>query len=109
MTATPGAPRQPAQLQAVVEAIREGYRPERFILFGSFAWGHPTPDSDVDLLIIKDTEEPSQERLRKVRWAVQGRKKGLPLDILVLTLRAVGTASRRRRPLPGAHPVLHAA
>jgi len=31
--------------------IRE-YHPQRIILFGSYAYGTPTPDSDVDLLIV---------------------------------------------------------
>ncbi len=41
-----------AQLQEVVRKIVEAFDPERIILFGSFAYGNPTPDSDVDLLII---------------------------------------------------------
>ncbi|MGD0216034.1 MAG: nucleotidyltransferase domain-containing protein [Desulfobaccales bacterium] len=31
--------------------VRE-FQPERIILFGSYAYGNPTPDSDVDLLVV---------------------------------------------------------
>lgn len=34
------------------ERIAKEFQPERIILFGSYAHGHPTPDSDVDLLVI---------------------------------------------------------
>lgn len=34
------------------ERIVKEFQPERIILFGSYAHGHPTPDSDVDLLVI---------------------------------------------------------
>jgi uncharacterized protein len=78
-------PRQPEELPAVVDAIRRKYRPERIILFGSFAWGTPGPDSDVDLLIVKDTDAPPLDRGYEVRKAIQGSKHGLPMDVVVLT------------------------
>jgi len=34
------------------ERIARGFQPERIILFGSYAYGQPSPDSDVDLLVI---------------------------------------------------------
>jgi len=40
-------------LAALVKRIVEIYDPERIILFGSYAYGHPHPDSDFDLLIIR--------------------------------------------------------
>lgn len=46
-----------AQIQAVVARIVEGYAPDRIILFGSYAYGTPTGDSDLDLLIIKQNAE----------------------------------------------------
>jgi predicted nucleotidyltransferase len=32
--------------------IVQEFRPERIILFGSYADGNPTPDSDVDILVV---------------------------------------------------------
>ncbi|HUY14834.1 MAG TPA: nucleotidyltransferase domain-containing protein [Terriglobia bacterium] len=34
------------------EQIAEAFQPERIILFGSYASGRPSPDSDVDLLVL---------------------------------------------------------
>jgi uncharacterized protein len=41
-----------SQIQAFSQQIVEKFQPERIILFGSYAYGQPTEDSDVDLLII---------------------------------------------------------
>ena len=34
------------------EQIAREFNPERIILFGSYAYGEPTPESDIDLLVI---------------------------------------------------------
>jgi predicted nucleotidyltransferase len=39
-------------IRALSEHIVQEFQPERVILFGSYATGTPTPDSDVDLLVI---------------------------------------------------------
>ena len=39
-------------IQAVANRIAEQFDPEEIILFGSYAYGQPTEDSDVDLLVI---------------------------------------------------------
>lgn len=41
-----------ADIQAVSDKIGHEFRPEQVILFGSHSYGHPHPDSDVDLLVI---------------------------------------------------------
>jgi len=40
------------QIEEFGRRIGEQFKPERVILFGSYAYGTPTPDSDVDLLVI---------------------------------------------------------
>ena len=40
------------QIEDVSRQIAELFRPRRILLFGSYAWGAPSPDSDVDLLVI---------------------------------------------------------
>ena len=42
-------------IKTVVDKIAREFHPDKIILFGSYAWGEPGPDSDVDLLIIKKT------------------------------------------------------
>jgi len=70
-------------VQKVVERIRDGYSPERIILFGSHVWGEPSPDSDLDVLVVKETPQREAERIRDVSRLLQPRP--LPLDILVKT------------------------
>ena len=41
------------QIIAFVDRIAAGYRPRRIVLFGSYACGGPTADSDVDLLTTR--------------------------------------------------------
>ena len=38
-----------------VRQIVEQFHPKQVILFGSYAYGHPRPESDVDLLVVMDT------------------------------------------------------
>ena len=40
----------------VVRQIVEKFRPQKIILFGSYAHGNPRPESDVDLLVVMDTK-----------------------------------------------------
>lgn len=41
-----------AYIRQVCDRIAETYHPEKIILFGSHAYGRPTPDSDLDLLVV---------------------------------------------------------
>ena len=51
-------------IREIVDKIRREYRPERIVLFGSYANGNPGPDSDIDLLIVKETSDrPIDRRL----------------------------------------------
>ena len=54
-------------IQRLVAKIRDAYQPERIILYGSFAYGRPVAGSDIDLLIIKKTDERPLERRVRVR------------------------------------------
>ena len=72
-------------LQTIVEKLLVEYKPRQVILFGSYAYGVPGPDGDVDLLIIKDTSERFIERRMFVRRVLSDPKRTLPLEILVLT------------------------
>jgi len=46
------------EIKKITKQIVEKYKPEKIIIFGSFAWGKPSKDSDVDLFIIKNTKNP---------------------------------------------------
>lgn len=44
------------QISQLARAIRDRFHPEKIILFGSYAYGTPTEDSDVDLLVVMPFE-----------------------------------------------------
>jgi predicted nucleotidyltransferase len=46
--------------------IAERFRPEKIILFGSYAYGTPTEDSDVDILVIMDYEGRGWEKSAEI-------------------------------------------
>jgi len=71
------------QIDEIVKRIADNYHPEKIVLFGSYAYGTPTEDSDLDLLIIKDTELPRRMRGREVRKHLRGMK--IAVDLLVYT------------------------
>lgn len=69
----------------VVERLVAEYAPQKVILLGSHTRETAHRDSDIDLLIIKDTQESFVGRMAAVRQAVSGTHKGIPFDPLVLT------------------------
>ncbi len=75
----------PAQFQEELERILQSlqsYRPQRVILFGSFARGDDHGLSDVDLLIVKETDRPFVERIGEVLALCDT---ALPVEPLVYT------------------------
>ena len=53
-------------IKKVAEEIVNHFHPQKVILFGSHAYGTPTEDSDVDLLVIMDAEE--RKRFDNPQW-----------------------------------------
>jgi predicted nucleotidyltransferase len=71
----------PIALTALVDSLKR-YRPQRIILFGSAARGQADADSDLDILVIKDTQEPFVQRLEEMARLCPD---GIHADILVYT------------------------
>ncbi len=69
------------ELERVLTALQR-YRPRRVILFGSFARGDYHAGSDIDLLVIKETERPFAERIGDVLALCDY---SIPLEPLVYT------------------------
>lgn len=70
-----------SEIQDIARQIVEKYHPEKIILFGSAARGGFTPDSDVDLLVIKkDVPRYGIDRMRELRRLI---KKKVAADFLV--------------------------
>ena len=83
-------------LRALTQKIVGAIAPEQVILFGSHAYGKPTADSDVDLLIILNTRKDYASRYRVISELLRPRP--FPLDIIVKTPREIAMARKRIDP-----------
>lgn len=70
-------------LDQMAQRIVRRFDPERIVLFGSFARGMATIDSDVDLLVVLPVEGSTREAACAIDAALSDRT--LPLDLIVLT------------------------
>jgi len=70
-------------LEEIVERICAGFSPEKIILFGSHARNEATRHSDVDLLVVADTDLPPGQRFPAVRRLLADYPAGF--DIIVKT------------------------
>src|SRR5450759_1671595 len=70
-----------AAIEALASQIAARFDPERIYLFGSYAYGQPTPDSDVDLMVVMDTDDMTHQA-GEIRSAVRF---DYPRDVLVYT------------------------
>jgi predicted nucleotidyltransferase len=67
-------------LQDIVTRLVRAIDPDRIVLFGSRSRGESRPDSDFDLLIVKQSDEPPNRRVVAAYRALSGL--GVPKDIL---------------------------
>jgi uncharacterized protein len=71
-------------LEQIVRRLEEAFDPERIILFGSYAYGEPSRESDIDLLIVvPESTEPAYRRAQKAYECVGA--VGFSKDLVVLT------------------------
>lgn len=67
----------------MVETIASRFHPDKIILFGSYANGTSTRDSDVDLLVVMRVEGSKRQKASEIDLALSDRT--LPLDVIVVT------------------------
>jgi predicted nucleotidyltransferase len=79
------------EIQEFVDRVARRFRPAKVILFGSYAYGRPTEDSDVDLMVIMPHRGSSAEAATRIRLACP---RDFPMDLLV---RAPAEVRRRLR------------
>jgi predicted nucleotidyltransferase len=72
-----------ALVESVVSKIAEAIQPEKIILFGSRAKGKGRPDSDIDLLIIKEAKQSKRELKLRIRRLFP--RQNFSMDLFVLT------------------------
>jgi uncharacterized protein len=70
------------QIQILSQQIIEKFQPDCIILFGSYAYGQPTEDSDIDLLVILPFEGLPVHKAIEIRQQV---RPTFPLDLMVRT------------------------
>ncbi len=73
------------EIHKITGILREKYQPDKIILYGSVAAGTVTSDSDIDMLIIKNTHFNRRERIRQVSDLFLDRT--VPFDPIVFTER----------------------
>ncbi|MBV6450246.1 MAG: hypothetical protein MHPDNHAH_00967 [Anaerolineales bacterium] len=54
-------------IRNLARRIAEEFKPEKIILFGSYARGNPRPESDVDLLVVMDTNKRESQQSLEIR------------------------------------------
>ena len=69
-----------SQIQQVSDEIARRFHPKRIILFGSYAYGTPTEDSDVDLLVVMPLPSKGRGRASDIRMHLEV---VFPLDLVV--------------------------
>lgn len=69
-------------LKDLCEQIVRAVQPQKIILFGSYAYGTPHEDSDIDLLVIMPFDVSPHQQAFKIRLAIDP---PMPLDLLVRT------------------------
>ncbi len=80
MTTTEKPPVPQEQIQEYSDRIAAEFKPERIILFGSYAYGAPTRDSDVDLLVVMPCKDDSSRKAFEIRRTIPA---DFPVDLLV--------------------------
>ncbi len=70
------------QIRAIAKKIKEKFNPQKIILFGSYAYGTPKRSSDIDLLVIMDTDIPVRKQAALIRYELEDT---IPIDIIVRT------------------------
>ena len=68
-------------IRRYARAIAEEFHPDKIILFGSYAYGTPNEDSDVDLLVVMPARDLHAQAVR-IRWRLAA---PFPMDLLVRT------------------------
>ena len=68
------------KIQAFINEVGRKFKPEKILLFGSYAYGKPSHDSDIDILIILPFEGKNPEKATEIWLAT---RPDFPVDVMV--------------------------
>ena len=71
-----------SQIQKFAERVAQEFRPHKIILFGSYAYGRPTKDSDVDLLVIMPFRGSAHDKAAEIDLRL---RRTFSMDLIVRT------------------------
>jgi len=74
-----------AVLDKIVNTLTREYKPRQIILYGSQAYGTPDQVSDIDLLIVKNSQASPYQRAVRVRRLLRDPQRHIPVDLLIVT------------------------
>ena len=75
-------------ISAFARRVAKQFNPNKIILFGSYAYGKPTEDSDVDMLVIMPFRGKGARKATEILLATDPR---FPIDLLVRTPKQIRT------------------
>jgi uncharacterized protein len=75
-----------AEIKNITRKIVREYKPEKIILFGSFAYGKPKASSDIDMLIVKKTKKRRIDRIKEILYMIDN---NFPFEPIVYTPREI--------------------
>ncbi len=68
------------ELDALIRKIAVAYRPKQIILFGSYAYGKPEADSDVDVMVVMPFKGRPAFKAAEILHEI---KPSIPVDLIV--------------------------
>ena len=74
------------RLRPYLRLLHDQFQPEKFIVFGSYAYGAPDQDSDVDLLVVKSIKKSrlkDKVAIRSAWWPLLLQKEPLSFDLML--------------------------
>ncbi len=74
-----------SELERIVRTLREKYKPDKIILYGSMNERTLREDSDIDMLIVKESSLPPVKRIQEVYMLLLDLNYKVPFEPLVFT------------------------
>jgi len=76
-------------IQEIAQKIQTHYKPNKIVLFGSYAYGKPNRDSDIDMFIVRGTTKRRIDRFVEVKKLVYDANRRIPFSPIVYTPKEV--------------------